>query len=107
MFANENNRYGLLLMREPQVLVTSKEEGGLIQRLSLRSFTMKQEEVVFNGKTSTCGSGQAEPTSTGRKAADLTAEERADINFGWKVYDLIHNLQDMLRCDRRERKQLP
>ncbi len=107
MFANGNNRYGLLLMREPQALVTSKEEGGLIQGLSLGRISMKQEEkVVFNAKASTCGNGQAEPMSTGKKAEDLTAEEWADINFGWKIYDLIHNLEDMLRCNRSERKQL-
>lgn len=43
---------------------------------------------------------------TGKKAEHLTAEKWAKINFRWKVYGLIYELEDMLRCNRRQRKQL-
>jgi len=64
------------------------------------------EKEVFSTQASVCDSGQAKPMSTGKKAEDLTAEEWAEINFGLKVHCLIHDLEDLLRCNRRERKQL-
>jgi hypothetical protein len=65
-----------------------------------------QEKSTCNTTANASGSGQAQPMPTGKKAEDLTAEEWAKINFGWKVYGLIHDLEDLVRCNRRERKQL-
>jgi len=65
-----------------------------------------EEKLICNTKANTEGSGQAQPMPTRKKAEDLTAEEWAEINFRLKVYDLIHNLENLLQCNRRERKQL-
>ena len=67
---------------------------------------MTPEQKSTCNTTNASDSGQAQPMPTGKKAENLTAEEWAKINFGWKVYCLIHDLEDSLRCNRRERKQL-
>jgi hypothetical protein len=67
---------------------------------------MPQEKSTCNTTANVSGSGQAQPMPTGKKAEDLTAEKWAKINFGWKVYGLIYVLEDLVRCNRRERKQL-
>jgi hypothetical protein len=65
-----------------------------------------EEKPICNTKATAKGSGQTQPMPTTKKAEDLTAEERAKINFGWKVYGLIYDLEAMLRCNRNERTQL-
>ena len=65
-----------------------------------------EEKPICNTKATAQGSGQTQPMPTGKKAEDLTSEEWEKINFGWKVCGLIYDLEDMLRCSRRERKQL-
>jgi hypothetical protein len=65
-----------------------------------------EEKPICNTKATAEGNGQTQPLPTGKKAEDLTAEEWAEIKFGWKVYGLIYDLEAMLRCNRRERKQL-
>ena len=67
---------------------------------------MTQEKSTCNTTANASGSGQAQPLPTGKKAEDLTAEKWAEINFNWKVYGLIYELEGLLRCNRRERKQL-
>ena len=65
-----------------------------------------EEKSTCNTTATASGSRQAQPMWTRKKAEDLTAEEWEEINFGWKVYGLIYELEAMLRCNRRERKQL-
>jgi hypothetical protein len=65
-----------------------------------------EEKSTCNTTANASGSGQAQPMPTGKKAEDLTAEEWAEINFGWKVYGLIYELEGLLRCNRHEREQL-
>lgn len=67
---------------------------------------MTQEKSTCNTTANVSGSGQAQPMPTGKKVEDLTTEKWARINFGWKVYGLIYVLEDLVRCNRRERKQL-
>jgi hypothetical protein len=75
--------------------------------LSLGRISMTlQEKSTCNTMANAEGSGQTQPMPTGKKTEDLTTEEWAEINFRLKVYDLIHNLEDLVQCNRRERKQL-
>ena len=65
-----------------------------------------EEQPICNTKATANGSGQTQPMPTRKKAEDLTAEEWEELNLGFRVYGLIYDLEAMLRCSRRERKQL-
>jgi hypothetical protein len=65
-----------------------------------------EEKPVCNTKSNAQDSGQAQPKPTRKKAEDLTAEEWAELHFRWNVYALIDDVESLLGCSRRERKQV-
>jgi hypothetical protein len=65
-----------------------------------------KEELICNTKANAEGGGQAQPMPTGKKADELTAEQWEKLRFGWKVHALAFQLEYLLPCSRRERKQL-